>query len=154
MMKLRKVSFALVALALALVGCTIVDGSGVLTGIKRSPITAEKVRLYRAPPAKFEEIGIVFASAGHDFRSNSGIMQTAVDRLKEEAAKLGANGVLLTELKERDAARTVVGLGTSSTTGVAGSTVISTHSTGTLVGIDRGDAHTRLRGIAIHVSAD
>lgn len=54
-----------------LVGCTITDGSAIVTGIERAPISADQVRIYRVAPDNYEEIAMVSASAGHDFKSNS-----------------------------------------------------------------------------------
>ena len=62
-----------------------------MTGIKRSPMSVDEVRIYRVAPESYEEIAIVSASAGHDFKSNSALIDSAIQRLKEEAAKVGAN---------------------------------------------------------------
>lgn len=128
-------------------GCTIMDGNAIVTGSVRPPIPPEQVRLYRTPPAKYEEIAIVGASAGHDFLKNSSLMNSAIQRLKEEAAKVGANGVLLTEMKERDAPAVTTTYGTATATG-GGATVVAS---GTGIGVNRGDSYTRLRGLAIYV---
>jgi hypothetical protein len=130
-----------------LCGCTIMDGNSIVTGATRSPIFPEQVKLYRTPPEKYEEIAIVDASAGHDFLKNSSLMNSAIQRLKEEAAKVGANGLLLTEMKERDAPAVTTTVGTA--TASAGGT--GAFATGTGVGVNRGDSYTRLRGLAIYV---
>jgi hypothetical protein len=139
----------LVALAAAIVtGCTIMDGGAIVTGNTRAPISSAEVRLYRSAPGNFEEIAIVSASAGHDFKKSSSLMNSAIERLKEEAAKVGANGVILTEIDERDAPSVITSHGTATATGTGG----SAYATGNATSISRGDAYTRIRGVAIYVS--
>jgi uncharacterized protein YbjQ (UPF0145 family) len=132
---------------MALAGCTIMDGNSIVTGKVRGPVSAEEVKIYRTAPDTFEEIAMVSASAGHDFKKSSELLNSAMQRLKEEAAKLGANGVLLTKIDERDAPSVTTSYGTSIATG--GGT--SAYATGSTVGVNRGDTHTRLKGIAIYV---
>ena len=130
-------------------GCTIVDGSTIVTGVARKPISIDQVRIYRTAPKKYEEIAMVSSSAGHDFKSNSSLVETAILRLKQEAAKVGANGVLLSGFKERDAATTSSNFGNVQAYGNDGS---SAFATGSSVSINRGDAYTRVRGLAIFVN--
>jgi hypothetical protein len=74
-----------------------------LVGGARSPISPEAVQLYlEAPSRRYEEIAVLYSSSR---RSWSFTSQTKADvvvrRLKEEAASLGANGVLLHEIADR-----------------------------------------------------
>lgn len=128
-------------------GCTIMDGNAIVTGNARDAISPEEVRLYRSPPEKFEEVAIVNASAGHDFRKDSSLMNAAIQRLKEEAAKVGANGVLLADIDERDAPSVSTTYGSATAT-AGGSSV---YASGNSTSVNRGDSYTRLRGIAIYV---
>jgi hypothetical protein len=138
-----------VALSIAMTtGCTVMDGNAIVTGNARMPISPAEVRLYRSAPENFEEIAIVSASAGHDFQKSSSIMNSAIARLKEEAAKVGANGVILTEISERDTPTVTTSYGSATATGTGGSTYV----TGNATSINRGDAYTRLKGIAVYVS--
>lgn len=130
-----------------MIGCTIVDGGSIVTGVQREQISVEEVRIYRVPPENYEEIAIVSASAGHDFRSNSDLMDSAIQRLKEEAAKVGANGVLLMEIDERDAPSTTTTHGSVTAIGTGG----SVYASGNSVSVNRGDSYSRIRGLAIHV---
>ena len=66
---------------------TIVDGSAIVTGEKRMPIPVEQVRIYRIAPENYEEVALVSASAGHDFKSNSTLIESTILRLKQEAAR-------------------------------------------------------------------
>jgi hypothetical protein len=76
-----------------LVGCA---SSHVLVGKKRPPISPEQVQVYLQPPAKYEVVALVEASSKSSWAiSDQGKMEKVVERLKEEAAALGANGILL-----------------------------------------------------------
>jgi uncharacterized protein YbjQ (UPF0145 family) len=129
-------------------GCTIMDGNAIVTGNIRSPISPTEVRLYRNAPDNFEEVAIVSASAGHDFQKSSSLMNSAIERIKEEAAKVGANGVILTEINERDAPKVTTSYGYATVDGTGG----SAYATGTATSVNRGDAYTRLKGVAIYVT--
>ena len=131
-----------------MIGCTIVDGTSIVTGIKRSPISVDDVRIYRIAPESYEEIAIVSASAGHDFKNNSALIDSAIQRLKEEAAKVGANGVLLSEIDERDAPSSTTSYGNVRASGNDGS---SLYASGNSISVNRGDTYSRIRGLAIHV---
>jgi hypothetical protein len=74
-----------------------------LIGGARPPISPEAVRLYlEAPSGHYEEIAVLYSSSRRSWSFNS---QSKADvvlrRLKEEAASLGANGVLLHEIADR-----------------------------------------------------
>lgn len=71
------------------------SGSYILTGQKRDPINFSLVKLYTTQPKKYEIIGIVNASSDSGW-TQQGDMDLAVSELKVQAAKLGANGILLT----------------------------------------------------------
>ena len=81
-------------------------GSYILTGQKREPIDPAQVLLYTTPPTKYDVIGIVNASSESGW-TQQGDMDLAIAKLKKLAAKLGANGVLIS----------VTGESTSSTVG-------------------------------------
>lgn len=71
------------------------SGSYILTGQKRQPTNPSQVKLYTSTPKKYDVIGIVNASSGSGL-TKQGDMDLAVSKLKQLAAKLGANGILLT----------------------------------------------------------
>ena len=129
-------------------GCTIVDGSAIVIGEKRASIPVEQVRIYRVAPEKYEEIAMISASAGHDFQSNSALIESTILRLKQEAAKVGANGVLLSEIDERDAPKSTINFGNAQAKSSSGSSVYASSNS---VSVDRGDSYTRMRGLAIYV---
>ena len=77
---------------LTLVACA--TGSSVVTGKKRTPVAATQVKLYLEPPSSFEVIGLVNASSDVGW-TDQGSMDYAIEELKKQAGKLGANGVLI-----------------------------------------------------------
>ena len=87
--------FALVGTALVLAGCAITNETSIVVGTPRSPLAPEQVKLYTKPPARYEEIAIVSADAAHDFMAKQELMNIAIAKIKGEAAKVGANGILL-----------------------------------------------------------
>lgn len=96
-MVLRQFSFFIVVLLLA--GCA--TGSALVTGTKRDPIDPSQVAIYRsAPDNKFEYIGIVKSEAEEIF-SQQEALDRAVDELKKQAAKVGANGIILSGMGEK-----------------------------------------------------
>jgi hypothetical protein len=80
-------------LALFLMGCA--TGSVVLVGTARPPTDPQSVKLYLKEPKKYDAIGLVEASSDSGL-TNQGSQNYAVAELKKQAAKIGANGVLLT----------------------------------------------------------
>ncbi|MBB1471654.1 hypothetical protein H5368_01265 [Luteimonas sp. MC1782] len=79
--------------ALVLSGCA---SSHVLVGQAREPISAEEVRLYVEPPPRYETVALLEASnRGAVNFTDQQRTNTVIARMKEEAAALGANGILL-----------------------------------------------------------
>jgi len=83
------------ALILSLFGCA--TGSSIVTGTARPAISPTEVKLYLEPPSKYETIGIVEASSEVEFSSQAA-QDRAIQELKAQAAKLGANGVLISNM--------------------------------------------------------
>ena len=90
--------FLLALVFLALGGCA--SGSSIVTGTTRTPLTPEQVTIYLEPPADFDVIGLVNASSDSGW-TEQGSQDYAVKELKKQAAKLGANGVLLMSSGEK-----------------------------------------------------
>lgn len=78
---------------LALAACG-TDGTSVTTGTARPSIDKSQVVLYLTPPANYETIGLITAKSGRH-GSDQSKMDDAVDQLKEEAANVGANGIII-----------------------------------------------------------
>ncbi|MFT4247232.1 MAG: hypothetical protein QM581_04215 [Pseudomonas sp.] len=79
-------------LGLALAGCA--SSSKVMIGQARAPIDPALVRIYNTTPAGALEIAQIESTSAAGF-GTQGQTNAAVQRLKREAAKLGANGVVL-----------------------------------------------------------
>ena len=88
----RSASLLLAVAVLALAACA--SGTAIVTGNIRDPVAPEQVKIYLEPPAAFETIGLVSASSGAGLTQH-GSVDYAIEELKKQAAKLGANGVLL-----------------------------------------------------------
>jgi len=91
----------LIAVVLAttiITGCAVTNETSLLVGQARPATTPDKVKLYTKPPAKYEEIALVSADAAHDFMTKQALMEKSVALIKEQAAKVGANGVLIENL--------------------------------------------------------
>ncbi len=75
-----------------LISCA--SGTAIVTGTTRTAINPENVKLYLEPPPAYEVIALVKASSDAGWTAQ-GSQDYAVQELKNQAAKLGANGVLL-----------------------------------------------------------
>lgn len=132
---------------LALAACA--TSSHVLVGTARPPISPDDVDVLMQAPAKFEEIAEVKASSGTSLKSEDAKLDEAIEGLRKEAARLGANAVVvvLDDPEESDAAAApVVASAGKSTTGGEGT-----------VGLGFGTPPSRtlfpeyLHGLAIYV---
>jgi len=85
-------------------GCA--SGSAIVIGEKRAPLEPSQVKLYLEPPEDYETIGIVKASSDAGWTEQDSV-NYAIEELNNQAAKLGANGVLLSATGETTS--TVVG---------------------------------------------
>ena len=81
-----------------LYGCA--TGSAIVTGTTRPAIISSEVRIYLDPPSQYETIGIVEASSDVELSSQAAQDRT-INELKAQAAKLGANGVILLQSGEK-----------------------------------------------------
>lgn len=127
----------LLGIVALLAGCA---SSHVLVGKARPPIYPDQVKLYLRPPAKFEEIALLEASSKASWAiTQQGKMNKAIERLKEEAAQLGANGVIL-----QGSGTEYVG---SVNTGTATATGNTAYGTGVSVPV----MHKAASGVAIFV---
>ncbi|HTT00873.1 MAG TPA: hypothetical protein VMG11_02205 [Steroidobacteraceae bacterium] len=130
------------AIALALAACT--TSSHVLVGTPRPPISPASVRVYAQPPEKYEQIATLDASSQGSFAITSQQnMDVAIERMKAEAAKLGANGVLLQGVEDRQSGSIGTGVGSSSYNGGS--------ATGVGVGGSFGIYNKATHGLAIYV---
>lgn len=89
--------FALCTVGIALTaGCTIVDASHIVTGTTHPATSPTQIKLYgEAPKMPYEVIGIVNVTANNDWVAGQELLDDALTALKDEAAKLGANALLI-----------------------------------------------------------
>ena len=94
---------ALLLLAVAIVASPILSGcatgAALVTGTRRAPIDPSQVRIYSSPPPKFEEVAVISANSYWSWAWNEQAkLDTATRELRNKAAKLGANGVIVKNL--------------------------------------------------------
>ncbi len=141
-MKIPFKQLTFVAAAFIVAGCN--SASHVVVGTARPPRSPDQVKIYLTAPKRFEEIALLDASSKSSWAvSDQGKMDTAMRRLREEAAKLGANGVLLRGTGEQQAAT----VSTGSVTGTSRRSSATAFGTGVAVPINDKTA----TGVAIFV---
>jgi hypothetical protein len=110
---LRRLTALAGFIVLAVSACA--TDSVIVTGTARPPISPAEVKIYSQPPAIFEEIAILNASKSVAFTTGG---QKTVDKviagLKEQAAKVGANGILLEGFSDQQTGALGAGSGSSS----------------------------------------
>jgi len=75
-----------------------------MVGNARPPISPDQVRVYFTPPPKFEEIALIGSDSKGTFHiSDQGKIDAVLQRMKEEAASLGANGIIIQGMGEKGA---------------------------------------------------
>lgn len=132
-------SLAMFALPVFLFGCS--SGAHVITGQQLPEIEVDQVSVFeKAPSFDYQVIGTVTASSDNGLTEDSRT-ERATQVLKEQAAKIGANGVILGEVTQLSFRRLGTGVGISggSSSGV-GASIASSFSFPT----------TKARGTAIY----
>src|SRR5271169_2335163 len=103
-------------LALGLAACA--PSSHIVVGTVRPAISPSEVKIYLQPPPAFEEIAVLNASADSMFGTGGqSTVDKVIQRLKEEAAKLGANGVILEGMSDQQTGSLGGGSGSTSFSG-------------------------------------
>ena len=126
-MMMRIFFFLLAAISLSACNTT----TCVLIGTKRAPVSPSAIKLYTQPPKKFEQIAILDADSVYTFRlTQQGAMDAVMERIRNKAAALGANAILLNNVGSESAApialpsfgtATVTTIGNTSTVNYTGS---------------------------------
>lgn len=84
-------------LVVLILGAAACASSHLITGRTRPPIDPSQVRVYfSAPSTGYEEIARLQTGSGAFTYGEQNKMNAVIAKLRKEAAKLGANGVLLT----------------------------------------------------------
>jgi len=108
-MKLRPICAAMLAATCLISGCAT---RPIIVGQVRAPISPEAVRIYQVPPRHFEEVAIIDSPAGTSWIfADRPSMELGISRLREQAAALGANGVLLQRVYDVSAGGLNIGVG-------------------------------------------
>ena len=111
-----------------LAACT---SSHLLVGQARGSISPDQVQVYLRPPAQFEEIALVESSSRGSFAITAQArMDKVIERLKKEAALLGANGIVIQNVADQSSGSIGSGFATAtasgSTTNVVGTGISAT----------------------------
>jgi hypothetical protein len=99
---------------LALTACA--TSSVTVTGITRAPVGPERVRVYTSAPSNFEEVALLRASRKSIGAGGEQAIEKVIDEMKLQAAKLGANGLLLEDFSDAQSLSLGTGVGTDSYT--------------------------------------
>lgn len=139
-------AFRFLVLGCVLAGLTACASSHILTGTPRPPIAPEQVRVYYAPPqAPFEEIALLDVKSGPFTYGEQNKANAVMTRLRKEAARLGANGVIF--------GGTARGYGGTGVSVGAGGGSIGRHSySGLGVGVNISPEQRYGRGTAIYIA--
>lgn len=98
---------------LALTACA-APQSQVITGTPRAPIPPDQVVILSQPPPVFEDVAILNASSKSVNPAGQAAFDKVVQRLKLQAAQLGANAVILEGFTDRQTASIGTGVGSTS----------------------------------------
>lgn len=131
------------ALALALAGCA--STSKVMLGPTYPAISPEQVHIYYQPPARYREVALLETRSGSFTYGEQNKMNSVLTKLRAEAAKLGANGVLF-QGSENGYGGSGVGLG------VGGGSFGGHGHIGGGVGVNISPTQKHARGMAIYVT--
>ncbi|WP_148040999.1 hypothetical protein [Montanilutibacter psychrotolerans] len=133
-------SLTLLMLTLLLAACA---SSHVLTGTPRPPVDPAQVRVvFGPPPVAYEEIAQLQATSGGFTWGEQNKMNSVLRKLQREAAKLGANGVVILGIDEGYGGG---GVGI----GVGG----GRHHVGGGIGVDISPRQKIAQAIAVHFNA-
>ena len=112
---------AALIMPIILFGCA--SGNVQLTGLAREPINEDQIIIYKEAPENYEIIGTVEASseAGTSIEKKQ---NHAIKKILKEAAKVGANGVIVKGVESKETAVSVHG-GGRGTTNIKTSVIVS-----------------------------
>jgi len=131
------------ATVLALAGCA--STSKVMLGPTYPAISPEQVHIYYQPPARYREVALLETQSGAFTYGEQNKMNSVLTKLRAEAAKLGANGVLF-QGTENGYGGSGVGVG------VGGGHFGGHSHFGGGVGVDISPTQKYARGTAIYVT--
>lgn len=99
--------------ALALGGCA--PSSHILVGTARPAIAPSEVKIYTTPPEHYDQIALLDATSKSALGTGGQkSVDKVIERLKIEAARLGANGIILGDMTDRQSGSIGTGVGSDS----------------------------------------
>ncbi len=134
---------SMAALTLAVAGCS--STSRIMVGEPHPPLSPEQVHIYYQPPARYREIALLETESGSFTYGEQNKLNSVLTKLRAEAAKLGANGVLF-QGTENGYGGSGVGLG------VGGGSFGGHSHVGGGIGVDLSPTQKHARGVAIYVT--
>lgn len=102
------------AAAFLLAGCT--TSTQRVTGRVRTSVSPQEVRVYTQSPASFEEVAVLSASRRALLGGGERAIAKVIGTMKLQAAKLGANGLLLEDFSDSQTLTVGTGLGSQTYT--------------------------------------
>lgn len=92
--------------------CSYVSASTFMVGEPRPPTDPDRVKVYMEPPRKFDRIAIIRkGSSGSWAFTDQSQVDEAIAKIKVEAAKVGANGILLQVIETNSGGGIGIGIG-------------------------------------------
>ncbi|WP_027727612.1 hypothetical protein [Treponema sp. C6A8] len=89
--------FSYIFISLIIFSCATASGTALVTGIKREATIPEQVIIYTEAPQNYEVVGIVTAASDAG-KTEQDMLNYAIAELKKQAAKIGANGVIIEDM--------------------------------------------------------
>jgi hypothetical protein len=112
-MKLSRIVLSAITLVAA---CA--PSSHILIGTPRPAISPLDVKVYTAPPPQAQQIALLDAHSDSVFGpGGQKAIDKLIERLKTEAAQLGANGIVLGDVSDRQTGSIGTGVGSNSYSG-------------------------------------
>ncbi len=103
MKKIIKIIFIVMVLTIS--SCA--TGTVLVTGQQREATNPENIVIYSEPPQKYDVIGIVTASSDSGW-NEQGDLNLAMAKLKQKAASVGANGIILESVGTSNSGGTII----------------------------------------------
>ena len=104
---------AMMILALLLSACASPQ-THVMTGVAHTPISPDQVVILSQPPPVYEDVAMLNASGKSVNPQSQAAFDKVIERLKIQAAQLGANAVILQGFSDRQTASIGTGVGSTS----------------------------------------
>lgn len=105
-------------LSIAAMAAACAPSSHILVGTPRPAISPLDVKVYSTPPPLAQEIALLDAHSDSVLGAGGQkAIDKVIDRLKSQAAQLGANGIVLGDVSDRQTGSIGTGVGSSSSSG-------------------------------------